>query len=390
MKNIKKYLLLAFIIENLLAQTRLLGGTSVFFYIFLVAGGYFLFEGSLFKKDTYESCKCLFLLAGVYILYQFTVGFETLSSRTLLYLTAKVTTFIIIVISVSSDWEFYAKRTPQIFSIGVLLVLIYGLLTGQNNEVNGRQLVGFTNTNTTSSMGAFAFAGFLFFRNRQNSLKYLFAMLLCFYAVLAGGSRKGIMILFIIIVMWKGVSIKLVPLIFVLLLFVELIIGNMGIELSGVERGLATLNGEIGTNRDDERLATMMMISERPWTGWGFEAQNVGRAAIVSELGSHNGYLEMLKFMGYPFTILWFLCLFSYILPMIKYYKSDKMEIRYHLTLVIALTVAAMYEGLYVGVHELSTNMFFISLAVLTCYKYQLTCKINKKGDKSNRNNRRF
>lgn len=370
MKNIKKYLLLAFIIENLLAQTRLLGGTSVFFYIFLVTGGYLLFEGSLFKKDTYESCKCLFLLAGVYILYQFTVGYDTLSSRTLLYLTAKVTTFVIIVISITSNWEFYAKRTPQIFSIGVLIVLIYGLLTGQTNSDDGRQLIGFTNANTTGTLGAIAFAGFLFFRNRQNSKMYLFAMLFCFYAVLAGGSRNGMLLFAIILFMWRGVSLKSIPVVVGLFAMIIVLTEQFHIELSGIDRLIGTATGEIGANRDVEREAAYVMIGERPWTGWGFEAQNVGRAAMISKLGSHSGYLETLKFMGYPFAVIWFFVLFVGVRRCIKLYTHG-VEIRYHLAIVIASIISAFFEGLFVGVHEVGTNLFFVSLAVLTTYEYK-------------------
>lgn len=385
MKNIKKYLLLAFIIENLLAQTRILGGTSVFFYVFLVAGGYFLLEGSAFKKEVNESCKCLFSLAMVYILYQFTLGFGTISFRTLLYLLAKVTTFIIIAISVTSDWEFYAKKTPQFFSIGVLLVLMYGLLTGQNSSVNGRQLIGFTNANTTSTLGAIAFAGFLFFRNRQNSKTYLFAMFLCLYAMLAGGSRNGMLLFAIILFMWRGVSLKSIPVVVGLFAMVIVLTEQFHIELSGIDRLIGTARGEIGANRDVEREAAIMMIRESPWTGWGFEAQNVGRAAMISELGSHSGYLETLKFMGYPFAVIWFLVLFVGVKRCLKLYTHG-VEIRYHLAIVIASIISAFFEGLFVGVHEVGTNLFFVSLAVLTTYEYKQR-KINRKKYVENHNN---
>ena len=142
------------------------------------------------------------------------------------------------------------------------------------------------------------------------------------------------------------------------------------LNLAGVERLESTISGEVGTNRDIERLATQMMIDEKPYTGWGFGAKNVGAAADLSELGSHNGYLETIKFMGYPFSILYFVILFGSVIPMLSYYRCKDMTIRYHLANVLSHFVCALYEGVFVGVHEFSTNIIFYSLAVLTAYSY--------------------
>lgn len=372
MKSIKKYLLLAFVIENVFVQTPYFSAFSFLFYVFLAIGMLFLFEGSLFRKDVFNSCKPLYLLGLVYVAYQFTAGFETISSRTLLYLVAKIATFIIIIVSVTSNWEFYAEKVPKFFSILVLIILLYNVATGNFGVVNERQTLGFTNTNTTSSMAAFAFAGFLFFWDSKRRIIYLLAMLLCIYALLAGGSRNGILIFAILFFMWRGASWNTIIIASVLLMFLSVVVGQLGIELAGVERLTGTLTGEVGTNRDSEREAAMVMICEKPWTGWGFEAQNVGQAAAISELGSHSGYLETIKFMGYPFSLLWFTMLYISTLSLLKLYRLKNMSLRYHLAIVLSSIISAFFEGLFVGVHELATNMMFISLAVLTTYNYRL------------------
>jgi O-antigen ligase len=144
------------------------------------------------------------------------------------------------------------------------------------------------------------------------------------------------------------------------------------IELAGVNRITDTIEGSMGSNREVERAATVMMIEEKPLTGWGFEAPNVGRAAILSEVGSHNGYLETIKFMGYPLGGIFILFLFLSVLTFLPLYKSPDMAVRYHVAIVFSHLVSAVYEGLFVGVHEFSTNIIFYSLAILAVYHYKM------------------
>lgn len=372
MKSIKKYLLLAFVVENVFAQTPYFSALSFLFYVFLGIGMLFLLDGSLFRKNVVNSCKPLYVLGLVYVAYQFTLGQETISSSTLLYLVAKIATFSIIAVSVTSNWEFYAEKAPRIFSVLILLILLFNIATGNlGDDGSGRMMIGFTNTNTTSSMAAFAFAGFLFFRDKKKRNLYILAMILCFYAVLAGGSRNGFLIFAILFFMWRGVSWNTIIIASASLIIINIVINQINVELVGLERIFGTISGEVASNRDTEREAAMVMIGDKPWTGWGFEAQNVGKAAAISELGSHSGYLETLKFMGYPFGLMWFAVLYICILSLLRFYKSGDMTVRYHLAIVISSLASAFFEGLFVGVHELATNMMFISLAVLTTYKYR-------------------
>ena len=371
MERIKEYLLFAFIIENVFAQTRLFPWMNNLFYVFLGLAVLLLLFGNVLTRDLWKSCKVFLLLSFVFIFYQFSIGINTLTVHTGLYLIAKIATFVIIVVSVEYNWELYARKTPLIFSYLVVFLLIYAFISG-NAEIdsNGRQALGFTNSNTTSSMSVFAFAGFLFGYKELGFWKLLLLMF-CLFGILAGGSRKGVLLLFIILLLYRGVSFNVVPLVLMLGIFVFILLPEANIHLSGIDRVIATIEGKEGTHRELERMATQIMIDQKPLTGWGFDAKNVGLAAKLSGLGSHNGYMEMTKFMGYIFSILWFGVIGRFIIPLLKYIRSEDDNIRYHLSIVIALLVGALYEALFVGVHELTTNMFFISLAVLTIYHYR-------------------
>lgn len=343
----------------------------------MALGALLIFSKELWSHNTYRECKPLYLLALVYIAYQFTLGFNTLSMQTLVYLMAKISTFIIITVSIANNWDFYAKKAPIYLAMIVVVILVLGLNDATDSTITDRQTLGFGNANTTSSLSTFCLTGVLFLWNRKHRIVYSLIAVLAIYSMLAGGSRNAILMLGVSMVVWTGASVRrIIPAVMALLL-VWGAITIFQLDLAGVERLKGTIEGSIGTNRDLEREATLMMIEEKPWTGWGFEAENQGRAATISEMGSHNGYLDTIKFMGYPFAILFFVIIFISTFSLLKYAKSKDMVLRYHLAIVLSHLVGAMFEGLFTGVHEFSTNMIFYSLAILTTYDYRMKRDIN-------------
>jgi len=370
MKLLKKYILFAFLIENLLMQTYIIRLGEWPFYIMCGIGLALLFSKEFWSRDAFRKCKPLYLLALVYIVYQFTLGFDTLSARSLTYLLAKVTTFVIVIMSVVTNWQFYARKMPMYVTYIVFAVLLYGIITGNDLNSGERLKLGFGNENSTSSIAAICLAGVLFFWNKKHKWIYAIIALVSAYAVLAGGSRNGMFSLAIIMLVWTGLSVKKIVYAGIVLFVMWGAINVLHVNLAGVDRMKDTVEGREGTNRDAEREAAYIMISEKPWTGWGFKSENVGRAASVTEIGAHSGYLEMIKDIGYPFAILWFAILFFSVLPLLKYIKSTDIALRYHIAIVVSHIAAAFFESLYVGVHELSTNIIFYSLAVLTTYQY--------------------
>lgn len=371
MKFFKKYILLLFLIENLLAQTFIANLPTWVFYSMTIIGGLLLFSKEVWSKTSVRECLPLYLLSIIYILYQFTVGVDTLSTRSMLYLAAKVTTFAIIVVSVTSNWRFYAQTLPIYFSFVIVIVLLFGMGRGVDLESGERMTLGFGNSNSTSSLSAICLAGVLFFWKRKYALIYISIAAISLFALLAGGGRNAILILAIMLIVWTRLSVKrVIPAIIVGIVAIAAL-NFLPVNLAGVNRVKDTIEGNLGASREDEREAAKIMIAEKPLTGWGFEARNVGRAESISEMGAHSGYLDTIKFMGYPFAIVWFAILLFSVLPLLKYIRREEPLLRYHLAIVVSHIAAAFFESLYVGVHEFSTNIIFYSLAVLTTYHYR-------------------
>lgn len=365
MEKLKKYLLYLFLLENVAAQTSLMGSFSAyFFYAFLVLGAIFMLQGNLWKHKTVSTYWPLYVMGTIYVLYEFTFGYNTISTQTLVYLIAKLTTFAIIIMSVDNNFEFYERKMLYKLSVFICLFVLYGMATGNiDGGDSGRILVGFGNANSTSGMGAFVLGTMLFTTKKWN-VKSLLITGIGLYAVLAGGSRAGIMVVAILMFIRYGFSVKFVLAVTMIVFTAIYILPTVGLETVGVERFLHTVDGTEGANRDSEREACWMMIYERPWTGWGFEAQNQGAALALSELGSHNGYLETLKFMGYPCGGAWISILVLSIVAIIKRYHKLGIARDMFIGLVLAFALNAYFEGLFVGVHEFATNMFFVCLAV--------------------------
>ena len=365
MEKLKKYLLYLFLLENVAAQTSLMGGFSgYFFYAFLLLGAIFMLQGDLWKHKMMSTYWPLYVMGTIYVLYEFTFGYNTISTQTLVYLVAKLTTFAIIIMSIDNNFEFYERKMLYKLSVFICLFVLYGMATGNmGGGGSSRLLVGFGNSNSTSGMGAFVLGTMLFTTKKWNIKSFLITGI-GLYAVLAGGSRAGIMIVAILMFIRYGFSVKFVSVIALIVLAAIYILPTIGLETVGVERFLRTVDGTEGSNRDIERVACWMMISERPWTGWGFEAQNQGAALMLSELGSHNGYLETLKFMGYLCGGAWISILLLSIIVIIKRYHKLGIARDMFIGLVLAFALNAYFEGLFVGVHEFATNMFFVCLAV--------------------------
>ena len=369
MKFLKKYILLIFLIENLLALSPLIGVSQLLFYAMLAIGLFLMAVGGFFRPENFRRCRPLYLLGLVYIFYQFTLGVDTISVSTITYLIAKVATFVIITVSIVDDWNLYARKVPFYLSIFIFFILLMGINNVDTLDTTDRQVLGFGNTNATSALAALCLATVIFFWNRRYAFFYSIMAIFALYAMLAAGGRNAMMVLAIMLLVWTGMSMKRIRIAGAVLCLVWLIISVLPIHLAGIERLEATISGEAGTNRDIERLATQIMIDEKPYTGWGFGAENVGEAAQLTELGSHNGYLDTIKFMGYPFGGLWILVLVCSVLPLIKYIKSSDRIIRYHLAIVLSTLASAFFEAWFVGVHQVYTNIFFCSLAILTSYK---------------------
>lgn len=367
MQFLRKYLLLLFIIENLFAQTKLFGFLSAtLFYIFLGLG--LLLVPYCLSSKVYSACKPLYLIAGVYVLYEFTLGYPTISSDTLLYVLSKVVVMAIVIAGVTSNFSFYFSKSSRLFAFIITGVIIYSILSGGSAELGSdqRMELGFTNSNTTSMMGTIALAQFLFFYKRRPW--YVWAsMLICLIGILGGGSRNAILMAVVILVVRYGLTLRIVLVSLAMAFTVFYVLPRMGIKTVGVERMENTIEGKEGSNREVEREAAKIMIAQKPISGWGYRAQNVGKAAKLSVLGSHSGYLDHIKFMGYPFALLLFAAIWFYTLHYFrKLYPIRHAAVRFHISILLSLIVAAFFEAVWVGVHEIENTLFYMSMGILS------------------------
>ena len=367
MEKIKKYLLFAFIIENVAAQTSIFGGlTNMFFYLFLGLGVMLIFTSNIRTQGAGNTFWWAYALGAIYLVYEFVVMPETISERSLLYVLAKIITMIIIIVCVSSNFTFYYKRMLYPLALLLCFFILYGLVTGQgmNSNVAGERLsLGYANENTTSWMGAMA-AGLLLYSGKSWGWKEFVFLGIAFYGVLAGGSRAGLLLLLIILIARYGFTKKVVISILAGYIVAVFLLPAIGLNTVGIERVQDTITGIETSNRSDEREAAEMMINKKPWTGWGFEAKNEGQAKLISELGSHSGYLETFKFMGYPLGGLWLCIVIGSIIGILVWHYKNKVALSFFEAYLIALPVCAFYEDVFTGVHEIETNFFYISLGI--------------------------
>lgn len=87
---------------------------------------------------------------------------------------------------------------------------------------------------------------------------------------------------------------------------------------------------------------------------------------MISELGSHNTYLDWLKWFGIPLASLLILYLVIDVLQIFfRYWKTQDEYIKFHLFVVVSTVLDCFFEGYIWGVNEMSNTIFFTSLAVL-------------------------
>lgn len=374
---LKKYLLFAFLIENIMAQTSLMGPlANPMFYTFLTLGLVCAMDGQIWNHTAIKEFGWAYALMGLYLFYEFFIGIEYINQKTLLYVLAKITTFVIIISGVYYNESFYRGKAIKWLTLTMSFFLLYGLASGGFADSTGRMLAGYSNANTAGSMGAVIVGMTVFYtRGRKWHLWAAICVFAGMFGVLASGSRAGFLMLGLLVFLRYGINLKTIGMYAAIIILGLFLLPAIGIETVGIQRMFDTYNGTEGTNRDVEREAAEWMISQKPLIGWGYKAQNQGYALKLSMLGAHNGYLETIKQMGYPCAILYFAIVLSTILRGLSLQRKAKMKMTLFLAVVLMYLVKANYESLFVGVHEFGTNLFFFSLAIVSASSYRLASK---------------
>lgn len=386
MQFLRKYLLLLFILENLMAQFRpLMAISAVLFYVILGLSLAVFFTESTHFKQFYKAFPFFYYLSLIILSYELCFGFNAISDRNLMYALSKIVSMMVIVLSVFYNFRFYFKDFLRPLGYIISLMLIYGVLTDSisfENEDLSRLYLGFGNQNSTSEVGFIGFACVLFSYKRLNVIDVL-CFLICLYGTFAGGSRNSILMCFIVIIIRFGFSFKVI--IAILLGYVAIvdILPSLGLRTVGLQRFIDTINGEMSNNRDLERKAAWMMIKQRPWTGWGFDAPNIGAAAKISELGSHSTIIQLIKYLGYVFASFWFVAIIKSVYDVWFLLKRGNTYLKFHFAMVISILIAMLNEEYLIGIHEITTTMFFVSLGVLTNSSYLLKKRLSNENKSS-------
>lgn len=315
-------------------------------------------------------CPDIYLLGIILLGYELLFGTEHPTTDSLVYLAGKLASFAIIMLCVVTDFDFYLKKIIIPFSIFVLILLAVGWIHNRTFSSSSNYLVfGFANRNAACTLASISFAGFLFGRISYSKWDYA-AMAFLLITILIGGSRNSLAMCAIFIMIRFGLSWELVLTTLGLIIIILYVLPEMGVRIDAFDRLIGTFTGEVQLDRENQRLGAMMMIDEKPWTGWGLASQLQGRALAISHYGAHNGYLTFLMYMGIPLGIVYILTLLWGVIKRLKLYFLNDNIIKYHIAVMVAIIFAANQEDYLVGVNQITTNIFYFSFVVSGIYLY--------------------
>lgn len=374
MKIISQYTLLLLLFSNIASQFIPLNFISnICFYGALILGIIMLFMGNrnLFSSDKIRSSSFLLFCICIYTVYQLTFGFMNMTSESWLYLFAKVFVLFIIYVGIQENFNFYYEKIIPILSFTIAILIIYGSIFS-NEIIQGRVTCGFGNPNSTSAISVIGFAGFLL-TYKSPKILYIIGLLICFYGILAGGSRTSFMMCVIALLMKYKISYKTILLFISALFFIIWILPHFGLNTIALTRIIDVFEkGNFTGSREAVRKATWMMIQEHPIIGWGYKSGIQGGASHISKMGSHNGYLDTIKAIGFPFAAI-LLGYMSFILIKLKVLFFNKEQpTKFHIFLILSILPAALYESYIIGVNQIITNLLFMSIAILEYKRYYL------------------
>lgn len=365
----RKYLLLMFLLVNMTAEYFLLASISKIVFYIVLALSVFVCSGDV-KVIRKGLKKCPFFLwwAMLYIGYQFTVGLNTLNLENVIYVIAKIATFSILLCSIAVHYDYYFQKiyTPLGYIIGILLFVGFNYVS-----YSGVRSYGFFNPNAGCSIALIGASCFLF-KDKKLNLVEKFILLFCIFCVVAGHSRNTLAMLLILMMFRYKVSPKFIATALFFMFVIIMVLPVIGFELEAVNRMIGTFDGSISIDRENQREAARWMIEQHPWDGNGFNFVNYGYALSLTELGAHNGYLTTFEQMGCLFASIWFLVLLVCLWRIRKLYSVDDLNVKRHFALIVAVLFAAMNEDLFVGVNSFTTNLFYMSLAILSFYQKRL------------------
>lgn len=363
-----EYLLLLFLIVNMTAEYIMFASISkMVFYGVLALSMPICMMNLNIIKDGFKQCPYMAWWIIIYIIYQSTVGIKYATTENLIYLLAKITTFCVMLLCIGKNYRFYFEKISKPMGYLVVSLLIIGF--NKMGLDSASRAFGFYNGNAGCAIAVIGMACFLFKEGKYSKVEII-CLLFCAMCVLLGSSRNSLAMMGILIILRYGASSKLILAGFIGLLAIVFVLPELGFEVSSVNRMIGTFDGRISIDRDDQREAARWMIEQHPWDGNGFNFENYGYALSLTELGAHNGYLNMLEQMGYGFGGLWLGILAIGVLRNLNFYKESNIYVRKYLGIMLAILFGANQESYLSGVNQFTTNMLYLSMVVLWMYSY--------------------
>lgn len=364
--------MLLFLIANMTAEYILLMPVSKFlFFSVLGLSVCFLLQRFLYA-EAIAMCPHIYALAAILIVYQLLFGYQSTSEESLTYFVGKLASFAIMILSIGTDFEFYLRRSILPFSYVILALVILGWFVHRTSSISvNYYLFGFANRNAACTLSAIGFAGFLFAKDSHSKIDYLWMSILL-VTVLVGGSRNALAMCVIFIFVRYGISMRLIAVMLTLAVIIAFVLPELGIRVTAFERLLGTISGEVPLDRIAQRQGTMMMIQERPWTGWGLASPIQGKALNISQFGAHNGYLTLIMYIGLPLGITFIAVIIHGVIKRLRLLRFKDNALNYHIAVIFCILFGANQEDYLVGVNQISTNLFFVSFVVTGVYSYYL------------------
>lgn len=372
MQLLKKYMLFILLLANMTAEYKLLASISeVFFYTTL---GLSILMFIIYARDFSAGLKKnpeISWLMVVYTVALLCFQMSFLSADNVLYTVAKVSVFGIITLSISSDYQYYLKRLPVIFSYIILVLIAVGWFVNKT-AYNGDIVFGFSNRNVACTIATAGFAGFLFMRDRFRLSDYVI-MAFLLITILYGGSRNALAMCVLIVVIRFGFSFKIVLAGALVLALITFLLPELGIEATAYERLVGTFDGSVSVDREEVRAVAIKMIAMRPWTGWGYNYSIPSYMDVV--MNAHNGYLTMIVNLGYPCGLAALGIIIIGSIKRLWLYKVRNSALNYYLAILVATLFAANQEDYFIGVNQFTTNYFYVAFVILGMYKYYMPLK---------------
>jgi O-antigen ligase len=372
-----------YFIANLSAQFMPIHSMSgVLFYASMVLGALIILsKASIIFKKLYSQYSIAFWFCAILIFYQLTVGLTIDNdSKAIEYTIAKPISLLATVYFVMVSDATQLKRVLKIFAIVAGGMILYGIIFNPHPVVDDtdttvaayRQLFGFGNPNSLGAIGAIVFGIAFLIGDMKKYLRYAL-IAIGLYAVLKSGSRGAMGICMVAFLIQYGLSQRMIIYFIGTVAIFTVYSRFSGTRFSGIERMTeATENESMFEGRANERAAAIFMIHESPWVGNGVYCAQSEGAKAISLLGSHNFYLDMLKWYGLPLGLL---LLASMIIPLLKilrfYFKNKDGLTKCALFISVSVPIAANFEAYIWGVNQMITSAFFVGACIMQKLYYQ-------------------